>query len=226
MEESKMSIPRSLDTPIGRLYAEWKLLLFDLERCLEVAELWRTQFHDGELKFDKVISASLFRDAVVRFTACFDAAASVRLDADDLYGPPHTEGGVEYFKWLSSLRDTWIAHRHGASRQAHTVVAVDEDTGDVLGIGVHISAMASYEPGEDEGFIALIRLAISYAEKRANELRRVVSNEIASMHGTQRMRLPIAAAKVPNGRTLHMGRRKYGNINRYARNHFSTDIPE
>ena len=223
MDEAELHIIRSLDTPNGRLFAEWRLLLIDLEDCLKVAELWRTKSGDSETEADKVIAASLFRDAVVRFMACFDKGMPVRLDADELYGPPRTEGGVEYFRWLSALRDTWIAHRHGVSRQAHALVAVDEGTGEVLGVGASVGVMASYDPGEGDGFIPLIQMAISHAENRARELKEVVASELKSMHPSQLLRLPIAATKVPGKRALRRGRKKYGRINRLTRN--KVDIP-
>ena len=84
MNEDNVHIPRSLDTPNGRLYAEWRSCLQDLGVCLEVAELWKTRSQEEEAEVDRVISASLFRDAVVRFIACFDKEALVCLDAAEL----------------------------------------------------------------------------------------------------------------------------------------------
>ena len=223
MNEDNVHIPRSLDTPNGRLYAEWALLLQDLGVCLEVAELWKTRSQEEEAEVDRMISASLFRDAVVRFIACFDKEALVCLDAAELYEHPRIKGGMDYFRWLSGIRDTWIAHRHGAYRQAHAVVAIEEGTGKLIGVGTHIVSVVSYDYAGKDGFIALIRIAIHYAEKRVEEQARVVEQDASSMHATQRLRLPIATTKVPDERSLRLGRKKFGRINRLARK--DIDIP-
>ena len=218
MDEDQILVPRSLDTPNGRLYAEWSLLLNDLRDCLVVAELWQSKAPVTETETDRVIAASLFRDAVIRFMACFDVGMPARLDASELYGKPRTVGGVEYFRWLSALRDTWIAHRHGASRQAHAMVLLVEDTGEVVGLGGSTAGLASYVPGEDEGFIPLIQIAIAHAEKRAKELERVVADEVSAMRPSVLLRLPLAAMKAPDERSLRLGRRKFGRVNRLTRN--------
>ena len=56
---------RRLDTPEAREYAEWCLLVLDLERCLRVTRLWK----DLDKDRDTEVAASLFRDAVVSFMA-------------------------------------------------------------------------------------------------------------------------------------------------------------
>ena len=214
MNEAWKSTARLLDTPNGRLYAEWSLLLTDLKECLKIAELWKSISQARESESDLVVAASLFRDAVVRFMACFDKGMPVRLDANKLYAPPHTEGGEEFVRWLSSLRDTWIAHRHGVSRQSHATVTVDEATGELIGVGVLIMSLVSYDYEKASGFIRLIQMAISHAEKRERELLEKISNEVKTMYPAQLLRLPIAKAKVPDSQTLRLGRVKYSRVNR------------
>ena len=216
--EEMVNVPvRRLDSPNGRLFAEWQLLLKDLESCLAAARLWKSTSQAEKTETNSVIAASLFRDAIVRFMACFDDATPVRLDAAELYGPSRIEGGLEYFRWLSTLRDTWIAHRHGASRQAHTAIAVSESTGAFLGFCNMIVALASFDYREEDGLIPLIEMAIAHTAKQCQSYNEVVRAEVEAMQSDQLLKLPRASMVVPNERTRHMGRRKYGNITHQRR---------
>ena len=201
-------ILRRLDTPEAREYAEWCLLELDLQRCLKVAELWK----DMDKTSDREVAVSLFRDAVVSFVACFDKNNTVGLDPETVYGP--YEGGMQYFLWLSSIRDTWIAHRHGASRQTSAAIVVDESSGDFLGLG---NLMMAYSRPVLEGaddLIMFVSIALTQARARRSDAKKVVESQVKAMTARQRLRLPIANAKAATGGALRIGRKKFANITR------------
>ena len=219
---------RRLDTRTGRLFAEWQLLLHDLESCREVVLLWQAKSQEEKTPTNKVLVASLGRDAVVQFMACFDEATEVRLDANELYAPPRTCGGIEYFRWLSTLRDTWIAHRHGVSRQIYTAIFVAEDTGTVHGVGESSAIIASYVYAEGDSFLPVIDIALAHATHQVEQYEQAVWAEVESMTPDQRLALPLATTVIPNNRVRRMGRKKYGNINRMRRDQMNipTELPD
>ena len=199
---------RRLDTPEAREYAEWCLLVLDLGRCLRVARLWK----DTDKARDTEVAVSLFRDAVVSFIACFDTTNTVSLDHQALYG--QYEGGIEYFQWLSAIRDTWIAHRHGASRQTSTAIVVDQNSGEFLGLG---NLLMTYSRPVLEGaddFVLFVSIALTQAKAKKSDTKAVVESQARSLTPNQRLRLPIANAKAPTGGALRVGRRKFANVTR------------
>ena len=205
---------RRLDTPEAREYAEWCLLVLDFERCLRLAQLWKDIDKDRDKDGDRDVATSLFRDAVVSFKACFDKNNTVSLDPSTLY-QPH-EGGVEYYQWLSTVRDTWVAHRHGASRQAYAAILVDQSSGDFIGIG-H-AAMTYSRPVLQgaEDFIRFISIALADARARRDRAMAVAESQAKSLTPEQRLRLPVAKMKAAAGGELRLGRRKFSNILRPA----------
>ncbi len=201
-------IVRRLDTPEARRYAEWCLLELDLNRCLHIARLWKQVDSDG----DKEIAVSLFRDAVVSFIACFDKTNPVTLDAQILYRD--YQGGMEYFRWLSSIRDTWIAHRHGASRQASAAIIVDDNTGDYLGLGRMLMAYSRPVLAGADDFIAFVSIALRHAASEKTDAMPAVESQAKSLRPSERLRLPVASAKAPTGAALRIGRKKFANTTR------------
>ena len=199
---------RRLDTPEAREYAEWCLLVLDLERCLRVTRLWK----DLDKDRDTEVAASLFRDAVVSFMACFDKSNAISLDPEALYRP--YEGGVQYFQWLSAIRDTWIAHRHGASRQTSAAIVVDQNSGDYLGLGSLLMAYSRPVLEGADNLIKFVSVALTEAKARRSEAQAVVELQARSLTPNQRLRLPIANAKAPTGGALRLGRKKFANTTR------------
>ncbi len=104
---------RRIDTPEARQYAEWCLLAADLERCHRIVSLWKDKGEAG----DKDVAISLYRDAIVSFISCFRDNETNRVSLDETALYAQMKGGLEYFRGLETLRDTWVAHRHGPSRQ-------------------------------------------------------------------------------------------------------------
>ena len=204
----KGHLVRRLDTPESRVYAEWCLLVLDLERCLQVARLWKQQDEDGDVE----VAVSLFRDAVVSLISCFDKTNAVSLDAQALYGK--YEGGLEYFQWLTTIRDTWVAHRHGTSRQTSAAIVVDENSGDFLGVGNMLMTYSRPVLAGADDFILFVSIATTEAKTRQSEAQKVVERQAKSLTQSQRLQLPIANAKAATGSALRIGRKKFANITR------------
>ena len=192
-------------------------MVSDLRRCLDIVILWRQLLSsDHRSPRHTLLAESLFRDAVVSFLSCFDQdKGHVYLDAQSLYGS--MEGALEAYQWFYNVRNQSIAHRYGPHRLAHTMVFIDEDTGELLGDGA--SVYATYQPTTDDtgALAALIQVAITYAESQVADLKVKCKAETEAMHPSERLRLEVATYRVPDERSLRLGRRKYGNINRQIR---------
>jgi hypothetical protein len=122
------------------------------------------------------------------------------------------EGATEYFLWLKAMRDTWIAHRHGPSRQAAVGVFLNENTGALIGFG-HIQSNFQCPPAEAVSDLRMfIHAAISYTEKEMNAIGKIVEEQAKSMYPTSLRKLPKAGITAPGTSTLRMGRKKFRGI--------------
>ena len=154
--------------------------------------------------------------------SCFDKdKGPVSLDAQSLYAS--LNGGLTAFQWFLDVRNQSIAHRYGPHRMAHTVAIVDEDTGGLLGNGTAI--YSTYVPTKDDSnaLEILIQVAIKHARDEVADLSLKCNAEMEAMHPSERLRLEIASYRVPDDRSLRLGRRKYQNIHRQIRS--DVDIP-
>lgn len=207
---------RSLKTNNGTQHAEWVLLVHDLQRCLELLEHWgQYQSLEDKTPRETRVAESLFRDAVVSFVSCFDKEnGRVCLDAQSLYGS--IEGALGAFQWFYNVRNSSIAHRYGPHRLAHTVVIIDENTGELLGDGVSVYKMYQPSTGADalSALTALVQVAIKHSRSQVDDLRVKCKAEMDALYPSERRRLELASYRVPNERSLRLGRRKYRNINR------------
>ena len=214
--EYSQTASRALKTTNGTEHAEWVLLANDLRRCLELVELWGClgSFEDMTPR-DIRLAESLFRDAVVSFVSCFDKdKGHVFLDEQSLYGS--IDGALAAFRWFHNVRSESIAHRYGPHRLAHTTVIIDENTGELLGSGVSVFAM--YQPTTSlDALTALIQVAIRQATAQVEDLRVKCIAEMEAMYPSERRRLEVDSYRVPDERSLRLGRRKYENINRQIR---------
>ena len=220
--EYSQTTPRTLKTTNGTQHAEWVLLVHDLQRCLELVDLWgQLQSLEERTPRDTRLAESLFRDAVVSFVSCFDKEnGQVYLDEQSLYCS--IDRALEAFQWFYNMRNNSIAHRYGPHRLAHTVVIIDENTGELLGDGVSVYKM--YQPSTDaDALTALVQVAIKHARSQVEDLRVKCKAEMEAMYPSERRRLELASYRVPNERSLRLGRRKYENINRQIRSDW--DIP-
>ena len=214
--EYRQSAPRALKTANGIQHAEWALLVSDLQRCLELVTHWSqlVSLHEKTPR-DTRLAESLFRDAVVSFVSCFDKdKGHVYLDEQSLYGS--IDGALAAFQWFCGVRNQSIAHRYGPHRMAHTMVFVDEHTGNVFGGGVGEFAMYQPTSGVD-ALTTLIQVALKHANAQVEELSVRCKAEVEEMYPSERRRLEVASYRVPDERSLRLGRRKYDKINRQIR---------
>ena len=210
-KDSTWSTARSLTTPDARTYSEWVLLVEDLQYSLRRAELWSNRTKSGAGDADNSeICASLFRDAVVSLVACFDNTLRVHLDPTSVYA--ETPGAPEYFRWLETLRHTWIGHRGGTLRQCVAAVVIDESTGDLQGTGElhHMYLGPRAEASEDLG--RMMRIALDHAQRELKRHAAAVEDYAKGMTGCERLRLPAARLVVPGPEEIRIGRRKFQNI--------------
>lgn len=207
---------RSHRSENGNRCAEWHLMRADLRRCLEVIRLWEQRV-EGEQGSD-VVADSMFRDVVVSFVACFDEdQKAIRIDPEELYGPFEDRNALSYFRWVEALRHSWVAHRTGSLRQAHCTVGVHEETGEVIYVGAYSACMTGFSLETGRGLAKVIELALAYASDEYRKAYEAARREVGAMHSSQRLRLPVAAVKVPGPESMRAGRGKYDNMNRTLR---------
>ena len=102
------------------------------------------------------VAVSVFRDAVISFISCFDKQLPVHLDPTEAFG--ELDGALEYFTWLEDMRNTWVAHRSGPYRVCVAAIVIDEQTGDLQGLG-HLSHF--YRGPKPEAADDLIRVMVA-----------------------------------------------------------------
>ena len=203
---------RTINTHTAKEFAEWTLLTRDLEYALRRATLWRDLGYTEATGDDNIdISSSLYRDAVITFVSCFDNKISPFIDPTIVYAV--TSGGVEYIRWLTDLRHTWIAHRSGPNRQCVAAIVID-DTGDFRGLGTlsHLYMGPTRDAGDD--LIRMMEIALSYARKEVKDREFQLRQEIQKLENAERLRLPAANTVIPGSHEIRMGRLKFGNIKR------------
>ncbi|MEZ2143650.1 hypothetical protein AAE026_15410 [Bradyrhizobium sp. DN5] len=70
--EIDQSTLKALETPLAKEYAENLLLQNDMQRALATMECWQRRFASSSDPEERLIAASLFRDAIIQFVGCFD----------------------------------------------------------------------------------------------------------------------------------------------------------
>jgi hypothetical protein len=119
---SSESALKALNTPLAKEYAENLLLQADMRRSLDAMECWERRFAGASDLEDRLIGASLFRDAIVQFVGCFDKSAQFPLSAEAIYGADPS--GLASFQWFKDTRDAYAGHKFGAQRQCVVGVVV------------------------------------------------------------------------------------------------------
>ena len=204
---------RTVNTPAARSYAEWTLLVQDLGYALSRARLWKEAALAASRDESRAgVAVSLFRDAVISFVSCFDRQTPVHLHPAVAFGS--LDGAVEFFEWLRDMRNSWVAHRSGSLRLCVPAIVIDEQTGDVQGVG-HLSH--HYLGPKAEAADDLIRvmeaaLDHSLSEQRRQEHR--LRDELEKLNRHERLSLPRANTTVPGSADIRMARKKFQNIKR------------
>lgn len=164
-----------------------KLLQADLNLSAEAIRLWIARSDMEFSEENAVIGLALFRDAIIQLFACFSPPGE-HLDAKQTFGG--VDGGMTYFNWLRSIRDTYAAHRFGPLRQSVPAVVQDDDM-KVMGIG---SFMMVYQgPGEGhEDLRSFFAIACQAANAKIAELEQALLEEARNMDPLEIANLPIA----------------------------------
>ena len=211
--DSRWRTARTVNTPAAKLYSEWTLLVHDLEYALSRAHLWKETVKAESLGESPArVAVSLFRDAVISFVSCFDKQVPVHLDPAVAFGT--LEGASEYFDWLRDMRNTWVAHRGGPLRLCVAAIVIDEQTGDVQGLG-HLSHLyLGPKPNAADDLARVIEAALDHSrgEQRAHE--RHLRDDLEKLNSQERLNLPRATTTIPGSTNIRMGRKKYQNIKR------------
>ncbi len=215
-DDSAWTTARTLATPAAKLYSEWMLLVHDLKYSLRRAQLWK-ELLTAELKSDQdnEICVSLIRDAVISMVSCFDNRLPACLDPFLVYA--NVPGGLEYYKWLKDMRDTWIAHRSGPNRQCKVAIAINEQSGEFHGIG-HLSHMYLGPKAEaSDDLIRMVRIALEHAIEELSKHEKAVRSDVQKLKDYERLGLPVAQTVVPGSGEIHMGRKKFDNVKRVSK---------
>ena len=199
---------RALETRQGREYAEWVLLVADLQFSLERVQMWEGMASsDSTDPQNQKAAVSVLRDGVVTFVSCFDPEAPMSLVPAVVYG--EVAGGVEYFEWLKDVRNTWIAHRGGPHRQCVTVAIVDEQSGDLVGVGHLAHLYQGPKPDAAGDLIKVIKMALSHANGELRRRQISVRKELEAMGEEARRRLRRANTTIPGSSEIRLGRRRF-----------------
>ena len=206
--DSTWNSARVVGTHEANDYAEWVLLVTDLEYARRRAELWgdmaRDQIDDQRLL---ETATSVFRDTVVSFVACFDRQSPVFLDAQAVYAD--VPGGLEYVKWLRDLRNTWIAHRGGPLRQCVVAVHIDEQSGDLVGLGPLQLSYVGPKPEAAGDLVRVMEIAVSHARRERDRRQELIRSRIEAMPSPARLVLPLARTVVPRSEDVRLGRKRH-----------------
>ena len=214
--KSDWAAARSLTTTEARTYSEWVLLVGDLKYALKRAEIWENiagaKSGNG---CDAEVCVSLFRDAVISFVSCFDKQLPVHLDALNVYS--QVPGGLDYFNWLTNLRNTWIAHRFGPYRQCEVAIFIDINTGNIQGIGNF--SQLYYGPKAEAGgdLIRMIKIALEHAGNHEKNHEDTIKVYVEGLKKSERLKLSVARTIVPASDEVNLGRKKFRNIKRQSR---------
>jgi hypothetical protein len=185
---------RALETPLAKEYAENLLLQIDMRNCLDVLKLWQDRYAGRAEPDERVVAASLFRDAIMLFVGCFDPTSKYPLSAQDIYG--HDPEGVPSFQWFKDVRDAYVGHKFGAWRQC--IVGVISSPGDERRSIGHLSAIFRGQPKEDgDKLRGFIQTASNYLDARVGRLKEQLTESVQNMTA-----LEIAALKEAGARTL------------------------
>lgn len=192
----RMSKPaKSLRSALARRYSEMSLLKIDLELSAKALRLWDDHRQTEPSGDVAVLRLALFRDAVVQFIACFSPPGE-HLNAKEVFGA--LDGGMEYYNWLRSIRDTYAAHRFGPLRQT-IAAAIHSDVYEVIDIGALVMV---YHGPSDEGAEDLhqfFEIACKAAREKQIELGAALLAESTKLSREQVEALqPAELTPVPN----------------------------
>jgi hypothetical protein len=205
-----------LSTPEANHLAELYLLKADLNAAYDTLSLYfaRFAFSDGMREGDfSTISASLFRDGIMLYCACFATDGDPdKLNPNDVYA--NVEGGLDYCQKLLDIRDTFVAHNFGPMRQHNIVVIALEIGGRLVPAAfnqVHFR-FAGWIASEGERLLPHIDLARKYLEERIKEAEEPVLEILKTISSDDLAALPEADGFLaPEDRDIRTSRQRFRN---------------
>lgn len=196
-------------SPLANEVSELILIKRDLEYCVAVFRLFGLIAEDESHANNKLAATSLYRDGIISLMACFDESNQSSLKADAVYAG--LENGMQYFRYLKDLRDTWIAHRFGPTRFATYGFLIDPKTGEIEGYGDFVVESILAEKSQAQQLTMFARHAFTFAEQLTNRKIEALKLEAISLYPSQRKKLPDAQFRTPSSSEFRVGRRKYQN---------------
>jgi hypothetical protein len=215
MAEESIPNPRVyklLTTPEGDHLGELYLIQGDLDAAYETLSLYFAEYAFDERMAGgahRVVSASLFRDGIVLFCACFSAKDADKLNPEETFG--HLEGWKEYSQKLLDIRDSFIAHNFGPQRQ-HNVVLIGLDiNGEVVPAGFvqHKFRFAGWIADEGKKLLPFIDVARDHLKRRIENAEQAVGAQIEAMSAGEIAALPDYVLSVPTELEFRMARAKF-----------------
>jgi hypothetical protein len=191
---------KALETPLAKQYAENLLLQKDMKDSLAAMEVWQRRFASSADPEERLIGASLFRDAIVQFVGCFDKTAVFPLSAEAIYG--HDPNGMTSFQWFKDTRDAFAGHKFGAQRQCKVGVVLN--TEGEKGIGHLLANYRGQQKEDGDQLRAFMQTAANHLDAHVEALRKRLADEIQKLSADE-----IAALKEASARTLKMSEARF-----------------
>lgn len=208
---------RAINSPTANEVGETLLLLNDTRKCFQAMKLWFRKYAPvtGEqlTAENDLIADALFRDSIVQFVANFDRTANYPLDEKRVF--KQIDGGVEYFRWLKDIRDSYAAHKFGTLRQCVPGVVFDAN-GEALAIG-HISQQGyPFGKEEEDQILRCMSVVGRYLEAKVENLQAKLLEEAKAMQLDEILRLPNAQTYATASDEIRMSRQKLVNLRQQA----------
>jgi hypothetical protein len=184
----------AIDTALAKEYAENLILQQDMRTGLETMKLWHEKYASATGPEDKIVSKSLFRDAIVQFVGCFDKTSRYPLSAEAIYG--HDPSGMSSFQWFKDVRDAYAGHKFGAWRQC--VVGVIERDGQ-RGVGHILATFRGQQKEDGDQLRGFMQTAAAYLDANVDRLHEAVKKSVEAMKPDE-----IASLRDATARTLKM----------------------
>ena len=207
-----------LPSPTARKLEEMSLVYNTLAMVIIVLDHAIATYPDfsKHTQQTQALLASIYRDAVVQFVGCFGKGGGHHryyLSVEEVY--QNQPAAVQFFEYLSGIRDSFAAHRHGAWRQGN-VVAVLDDNGRPTEIRVLVgTAVAPYVP-ELQRFRHFADHARHVAEHKTGMLIKTVLGETQAVSPEELFAYSAPDIIKPDPSRVRMSRTEYYDQEKYA----------
>ena len=203
-----------MQTPLAKELAEYWLLENDLFSAHDTLAIWFDKYSIREVseltKEEKLISQSLFRDAIIMFVGCFDNSAPLKLSPEDIYGS--IENGVAFFEYLKDIRNSYAAHKFGPYRQCVVGVTIDETTGLAGEVGKSSRIYRGFKIEAKEQTLNFIRIAGHYVSKKMDDLRDGLMESAKAMTPAELAALKTAQTYDVQPNQIRISRKAFRNL--------------